>query len=124
MAGIESRLLAKGFTKVESDGDLVVIYHAASETNQSINQAEYSDWVGFNNQPYLSPGAQGVGTAYVETVITGELKVEIAHRKAKKFLWRGDANDAIILDRKLDEKKVNKIIDKSLNKMFGKFPPK
>jgi hypothetical protein len=120
VAGIETRLLARGFTKVEKDGDLLVIYHAATETNQSINRAEYSDWVGWNNQPWIAPGAQGMGTAYVETVVTGEVKVEIADRRAKKFLWRGDANDTITLN----QKKVSKMIDKSLNKMFGKFPPK
>jgi hypothetical protein len=121
VAGIESRLAAKGFTKVEKDGDLVVIYHAAAETSQSINASSYGDYVGWDNRAgWGSPGAKGVGTAYIETVTVGHLIVQIADPKTKKFLWRSEANDTITLD----QKKVTKMVDKSLNKMFGKFPPK
>ena len=118
VSGIESRLAAKGLTKVEKDGDLVVMYHAAREVDQSINRASYGDWVGWDKR--AGWGAPGMGTAYVETVIIGELRVEIADRSARKFLWRSDASDAI----SQDPVKVAKTVDKVLNKMFGKFPPK
>ena len=125
VSGIESHLAAKGLTKVEKDGDLVVIYHAATEKQETINTSSYGDWVGWDNrQGWSSPGAPGMGTAYVDTVILGELRVVIGDRHAKKFFWRGTANDAIRVEQKLDQKKVEKTIDKALDKMFKKFPPK
>ena len=61
----------------------------------------------------------GMGSAQVDTVIVGQLKVDIANAKAKQFLWRGTATDTV----SDNPQKLTKAINKALTKMFQKFPP-
>ena len=107
-SGIDAQLAAKGFKKVESDPDLVVIYHASTDQQKSLNWSSMGGWGRFG----------GMGSAQVDTVINGQLKVDIADYKAKQFLWRGTAADTV----SSDPKKLAQKIDKALTKMFQKFP--
>jgi hypothetical protein len=109
VAGIDAQLAAKGFKKVDSDPDLLVLYHASTDQQKSLN---WSNMGGFGR-------FGGMGSAQVDTVITGQLKVDIADPKAKQFLWRGTATDTVTSD----PQKLAKKIDKALTKMFQKFPP-
>jgi hypothetical protein len=109
VAGIDAQLAAKGLKKVDSDPDLVVLYHTSTDQQKSLN---WSNMGGFGR-------FGGMGSAQVDTVITGQLKVDIADFKAKQFLWRGTATDTV----SSDPQKLAKKIDKALTKMFQKFPP-
>lgn len=109
VAGIDAQLAAKGFKKVDSDPDLLVMYHAATDQQKSLNWSNMGGWGRFG----------GMGSAQVDTVITGQLKVDIADFKAKQFLWRGTGTDTLSNDPQKNAKKI----DKALTKMFQKFPP-
>lgn len=109
MAGIDAQLAAKGLKKVNSEPDLVVIYHTASGQQKSLN---WSNMGGFGR-------FGGMGSAQVDTVVTGQLKVDIADYKAKQFLWRGTAADTVSDNPQKRDKQINK----ALTKMFQKFPP-
>lgn len=114
VAGIDAQLAAKGLTKVETDPDLVVLYHAATDQQKSVNWQNYGGWGRFGGM------GGGMGSAQVDTVIIGQLKVDLADFKAKQFLWRGTATDSLSSDPQKNAKKL----DKALTKMFQKFPPK
>jgi uncharacterized protein DUF4136 len=109
VAGIDAQLAAKGLKKVENDPDLLVMYHAATDQQKSLNWQNYGGWGRFG----------GMGSAQVDTIITGQLKVDIADFKAKQFLWRGTATGTL----SSDPQKNAKLINKALTKMFQKFPP-
>jgi len=109
VAGIDARLAAKGLKKVDSDPDLVVMYHASADQQKSLNWSNMGGWGRFG----------GMGSAQVDTVVTGQLKVDLADYKAKQFLWRGTASDTLSSDPQKNAKKI----DKALTKMFQKFPP-
>jgi hypothetical protein len=109
VAGIDAQLSAKGLKKVDADPDLVVVYHAATDEQKSLNWSSMGGWGRFG----------GMGSAQVDTVITGQLKVFIADSKAQKFLWNGIATDTVSGDPQKNAKKI----DKALTKMFQKFPP-
>jgi len=109
VSGIDAQLSAKGLKKVDADPDLIVIYHAATDKQKSLNWSSMGGWGRFG----------GMGSAQVDTVVNGQLKVDIADYKAKQFLWRGTATDTL----SNDPQKNNKKIDKALTKMFQKFPP-
>ena len=109
VAGIDAQLAAKGLKKVDSDPDLVVIYHTTTDQQKSLN---WSNMGGFGR-------FGGMGSAQVDTVVTGQLKVDIADNKAKQFLWRGTATDTV----SDNPQKLGKQITKALTKMFQKFPP-
>jgi hypothetical protein len=110
VAGIDAQLASKGWKKVDADPDLVVMYHVATDQQKSLNWQNYGGWGRFG----------GMGSAQVDTVITGQLKVDIADYKAKQFLWRGTATDTLSSDPQKNAKKI----DKALTKMFQKLTPK
>ena len=109
VAGIDAQLAAKGLKKVDSDPDLIAFYHTSTDQQKSLN------WSGAGGFGRFG----GMGSAQVDTVITGQLKVDLADAKAKQFLWRGTASDTV----NSDPQKLAKKIDKGLTKMFQKFPP-
>ncbi|HET6862417.1 MAG TPA: DUF4136 domain-containing protein [Pyrinomonadaceae bacterium] len=109
VAGIDSQLAAKGLKKVDADPDLVVIYHTSTAQQKSLNWSSMGGFGRFG----------GMGSAQVDTVINGQLKVDIADYKAKQFLWRGTATDTV----SDNPQKVAKTLNKALTKMFQKFPP-
>ena len=61
----------------------------------------------------------GGGTAQVETYIEGTLIVDLYDAKTKKMVWRGVATATV---SSKPEKNAEKI-DKSLAKMFARYPP-
>ena len=109
VAGIDAQLAAKGLKKVDSDPDLVVLYHVATDKQKTLNWSNMGGWGRFG----------GMGSAQVDTVINGQLKVDLADYKAKQFLWRGTATDTVSGDPQKNAKKI----EKALTKMFQKFPP-
>lgn len=110
VAAIDAQLAAKGLTKVENDGDLLVMYHVATDQQKTLN------WQGMGGFGRFG----GMGSAQVDTVITGQLKVDLADSKAKQFIWRGTATDTI----SSDPQKLAKKINKAVTKMFQNYPPK
>ena len=109
VAAIDAQLAAKGLKKVDSEPDLVVIYHTTTDQQKSLNWTSMGGFGRFG----------GMGSAQVDTVVTGQLKVDIADYKGKQFLWRGTATDTV----SDNPQKVTKTINKALAKMFQKFPP-
>lgn len=110
VAGIEAQLMAKGLRKVESNPDLVVSYHAATDTQVSINT--------FGSGPF-GGWRWGTGTATVDKVPVGQLNVDIGDMSAKKFVWRGTAGGTISSKQEKNEK----VLNAALTKMFQNFPP-
>lgn len=108
VAGIEAQLALKGLRKVESNPDCVVIYHAATDTQVSINT--------FGGGP-LGGWRWGTGTVNVDKVPVGQLMVDIGDTHSKKFVWRGTASGTI--SSKLE--KNEKALHTALTKMFQSF---
>jgi hypothetical protein len=115
VAGIESQLAAKGLQKAASQQgvDLLVIYHAAQDVQTEINTYNSGGWGGWY-------WGGGMTQTSIERIPVGELVVDLADVKNKKFVWRGKAT-ATISSR---PEKMNKTLDKALTKMFEKYPPK
>jgi hypothetical protein len=109
VAGIDAQLAGKGLKKVDADPDLIVLYHVSTDQQKSLNWSSMGGFGRFG----------GMGSAQVDTVINGQLKVDIADAKAKQFLWRGTAMDSV----SDNPQKLEKQINKALTKMFQKFPP-
>jgi hypothetical protein len=110
VSDIDSQLSAKGFKKVDADPDLVVTYHVATDKQKSVNWNNFGGWGRFGG---------GMGSAQVETVVVGQLKVYLGDYKQKKFIWSGTAGDSVSSDSSKNGKKI----DKAIVKMFEKFPP-
>lgn len=117
IAGIEAQLAAKGWQKVESDSDVVVIYSAATTTETQINTFNTGGpWGGYR---WGWGGYGGSSTTTVQKIPVGQLVVDMADVKNKSFIWRGTASDTLSDKPEKNQKKL----DKALAKMFKKFPP-
>jgi hypothetical protein len=110
VTGIESQLALKGLHKAESNPDIIIAYHAATDTQVSINT--------FGGGPF-GGWRLGSGTATVDKVPVGQLVVDIGDAGARKFVWRGTASGTVSSKPEKNEKTLTT----ALTKMFQNFPP-
>lgn len=110
VAGIDAQLAIKGLRKVESNPDIIVSYHAATDTQISINTLGGGPLGGWRF---------GAGTATVDKIPVGQLIVDIGDMGARKFVWRGTASGTVSSRQEKNEKALTA----ALTKMFQNFPP-
>lgn len=119
IAGIDAQLAAKGWQKVESDADVVVIYSAAVSSKTQINTFDTGGpWGGYRWGRWGGYGG-GSSTTTVQEIPVGQLIVDMADVKNKAFVWRGTASDTLSDKPEKNQKKLAK----ALAKMFKNFPP-
>ncbi len=114
---IEGQLAAKGLQKVDSGAnpDLVVAYHVAVGEQAQLNT------MGYGGGWRYGYGGGGMSTTTVTKILTGQMVVDLGDVKEKKLIWRGTANDTV--SGKDTPEKVEKLINKAVEKMFKKYPP-
>lgn len=118
IAGIDSQLAAKGWQKVESGSDVVVIYNAGTSTETQIHTFDSGGPWGGWGRGWGGYGG-GMSTTTVQNIRIGELIVDMADVKNKSFIWRGTASDTLSDKPEKNQKKLDKV----LTKMFKNFPP-
>jgi hypothetical protein len=129
IAGVDARLAAIGWQKVASDADVMVIYHVSLDPQTKITS--YSVGGPYNGYQwgmydyygdFLAGGTVGAGapTDKIQTLLVGELLIDMAEVKTKNFMWRGAAKDTI-KDR--DPNKIKKKVEKAIKALFKDFPP-
>ena len=113
---VDAQLAAKGWTKVESGGDVAVVAIATSHTERTL-QTFYDGmgggwrWRGF--------GGVGEATTTEQDYKEGTLVVDMYDAKTKQLIWRGSSEDTVSNNAQKNEKNL----DKGVAKMFKKFPP-
>lgn len=111
---VDKSLSEKGWQKVQSGGDVVVAAVGATQ-NQQEYQTFYDGmggwrWGGFGN----------MATTTVQNYKIGTLVVDMYDASNKHLIWRGAASETLSKDPEHNEKNLDKAVDK----MFKKFPPK
>ena len=113
---VNAALAAKGWTQVDSGGDVSVVAMEITKNQQTLNT--FYDgfgggwrWGGF--------GGFGESTTTSETYKVGTLVVDLFDAKAKNLIWRGSSSDT--LSNNADKNIKN--LDKEVKKMFAHFPP-
>jgi hypothetical protein len=115
-AAVNSTLAAKGWTQVESGGDISIMAIEINRNQQTLN-TYYNGfgggwrWRGF--------GGFGESTTTVDTYKVGTLVVDLFDAKTKTLVWRGVSSDT--LSDKSDKNIKN--LNKGVQKMFQHFPP-
>ena len=105
--GVNAQLQGKGMTQVDSNPNVFVATHVTTRTVPQVVADGFGPW-GF-----------GGGMATVQTYTEGSLIVDLYDATTRKMVWRGVAQ-ATVSDK--PEKNAEKI-DKSLAKMFARYPP-
>ena len=118
---VDQDLTAKGCQMVPSGGNVAITAVGATR-----NQQEYNSFYdgfgggGFGWRRGWGGGGFGDTTTTVEQIPIGTLVVDMYDTGSKQLVWRGMASDTL---SSKPEKNTQKL-DKAINKMFDKFPPK
>jgi len=118
-AAVGAALAAKGLTQVASDGDIAIVAIGMTQDRQTVNTF-YDNFGGGWGWRRWGGGDFGEATTTTETYKEGTLVVDLFDSKSKALLWRGSASN--ILSN--NSTKNIKDLDKSVEKLFRKFPPK
>jgi hypothetical protein len=134
---VEEQMTKKGLTEASgASADLIAVYHFS--TQEVADSTTTSDGFGMDGGPWgggwsgvggwggwgMGGGGMmggGISTTETEPRTMGILTVDLVDSKTKQVVWRGQATeDSLSNNQKGDEKQVQK----SVEKMFAKFPPK
>src|SRR5882724_6162635 len=109
-------LTAKGWTQVDSGGDVSVMAIEITQNQQTLNT--FYDGFG-GGRRWGGFGGFGDATTTTETYKVGSLVVDVFDAKTKNLVWRGSSSDT--LSNNADKNTKN--LDKGAQKMFAHFPP-
>jgi hypothetical protein len=109
---VNGALSAKGWTQVDSGGDVSIAAIEITQKQQDLNTF-YND---FGGRRF---GGFGDATTTTETYKMGDLVVNLFDAKTMNLIWRGSSSDT--LSNNADKNTKN--LDKEVQKMFAHFPP-
>ena len=111
-------LMAKGWTQVESGGDVSIVAMEITRNQQTLNTF-YNGFGGGWGWRRFGGGGLGEATTTTETYKVGTVVVDLFDTKTKQLIWRGATSDT--LSNNSDKNIKN--LDKGVEKMFKNFPP-
>ena len=124
--GIVNELTHKGMQETPSGGDVSVAATGGRHTEQEYNTF-YNNlgggwgYGGWGRRGWGGwGGGPGQSTTTVQQVPVGSLRIDMFDSGTHQLVWRGIARDQLSDKPEKNTKKLNKALDK----MFDKFPPK
>lgn len=115
---VNAALAAKGWTQMDSGGDVCVIALEMTQNQQTLNTF-YDGFGGGWGWRRFGGGGFGEATTTTDTYKVGTLVVDLFDMKTKQLLWRGSSSDTL----SNNSNKNIKNLDKGVEKMFKNFPP-
>jgi hypothetical protein len=113
---VNMTLAAKGWTLVNSGGDVCIVAMEITQNQQTLNT--FYDGFG-GGWRWRGFGGFSEATTTTETYQVGTLVVDLFDAKTKELIWRGNSSDTI----SNNSNKNIENLDKGVEKMFNKFPP-
>jgi hypothetical protein len=115
---VNAALAAKGWTQVDSGGDVSLVAMEITRDQQTLNT--FYDGIGGGwGWRRFGGGGFGEATTTTDTYKVGTVVVDIFDTKTKQLIWRGNASDTL----SNNSAKNIKNLDKGVDKMFKHFPP-
>ena len=117
-SAVNSALVAKGWTQVDSGGDVSVVAMEITRNQQTLNTF-YDGFGGGWGWRRFGGGGLGEATTTTETYKVGTVVIDLFDTKTKQLIWRGAESDTL----SNNSNKNIKNLDKGVEKMFKQFPP-
>ena len=117
-SSVNAALAAKGWTQVDSAGDVSIVAIEITQNQQTLNTF-YDGMGGGWGWRRFGGGGFGEATTTTETYKVGTVVVDLFDAKTKQLVWRGSSSDT--LSNNSDKNIKN--LDKGVQKMFKNFPP-
>ena len=115
---VERHLQSRGLKKVEAEGDLNITYYASFDENVNTSAVEYvksTDWNRWgDHNPVYGPKMVALPIA--------RIVLDIVDTSTGNLVWRGSAKDAYTPDQSRGRKRVNRAVEKLLDR-FPTFSP-
>ena len=115
---VNAALAAKGWTQVDSGGDVSIVAIEMTRNQQTLNTF-YNGFGGGWGWRRFGGGGFGEATTTTETYKVGTLVVDLFDAKTKQLIWRGTSSNT--LSNNSDKNIKN--LDKGADKMSKHFPP-
>jgi uncharacterized protein DUF4136 len=115
---VNRTLTAKGWTQVDSGGDVCIIAMEITQQQQTLNTF-YDGFGGGWGWRRFGGGGFGDATTTTDTYQVGTLVVDLFDAKSKNLIWRSSSSDTL----SNNANKNTKNLDKGVQKMFEHFPP-
>ena len=115
---VSAQLAAKGWTQVDSGGDVCIVAIKTSQTQRTL-QTFYDGMGGGWGWRRFGGGGFGEATTTEQDYKEGTLVLDLYDAKTKQLIWRGSAEDTLSSKAEKNEKNL----DKGIAKMFKDFPP-
>jgi hypothetical protein len=113
---VEDQLGAKGWTQVDSGGDVSVVAIKTTHTERTLHT--FYDGMG-GGWRWRGFGGMGQATTTEQDYKEGTLVLDFYDGNTKQLIWRGSAEDTLSDKASKNEKKL----DKGVAKMLKGFPP-
>lgn len=124
LSAVDSQLAAKGFSKVSSNPDVFVTYHAEESQQMSLDTTYMGGGWGYG--PGWGWGGYGMGgagmgssTTTVRKYNVGTIALDMWDATQKRLVWRGTVSDTVSDNPSKNADKINKAADK----LFKDYPP-
>jgi hypothetical protein len=120
-SAVNAALTAKGWTQVDSGGDVSIIAIQTTQDQQTLNTFYDGFGGGWGWRRFGGGGFGDFGdaTTTTETYQVGTLVVDLFDTRTKQLIWRGSASDTLSNNSNKNIENLNKGVDK----LFKKFPP-
>jgi Domain of unknown function (DUF4136) len=115
---VNAALAAKGWTHVNSGGDVSIMAMEITQNQQTLNTF-YDGFGGGWGFRRFGGGGFGEATTTTDTYTVGTVVVDLFDTKTKQLIWRGSSSDTLSDN---SDKNI-KNLDKGVDKMFKHFPP-
>lgn len=120
VGAIDEQLQAKGLTRIDTGGDLIVTAYAALDSDLNVAyRPEIYAMPGLTGPAWWTQGVWVPGNSTAVYIKKGTLVVDIAEPQTKQLKWRGIGKST--LDSTNHKRSMDKI-NKSIEKMFRDFP--
>ena len=117
-SAVNATLAAKGWTQVDSGGDVSIVAVEMTRDQQTLNTF-YNGFGGGWGWRRFGGGGFGNATTTTETYKVGTVVVDLFDTKTKELIWRGTSSDTLSNNSDKNIKNLNKGVEK----MFKQFPP-
>jgi Domain of unknown function (DUF4136) len=119
---VDAQLAAKGWTRVDSNGDAAVSAFRSTQNQQTLDTFYNGfgggwGWRGFGGGGF---GGDGFSTTTTQTTKVGNVVVDVFDSHTKKLIWRGTDSQDLSSNANSNIKKLSN----DINNMFKHFPPK
>jgi Domain of unknown function (DUF4136) len=115
---VNAALAAKGWTKVNSGGDVSIVAMEMTRNQQTLNTF-YDGFGGGWGWRRFDGGGFGEATTTTDTYKVGTVVVDLFDTQTKQLIWRGSSSDTLSNN---SDKNIKNLVN-GVNKMFKHFPP-